>query len=371
MSFGLLDRATATEPGVVTPTVSLSFGAAGGGLGGGLGGLGDALGGALGLSGGAGLAEGLVSLSLSRGAAPHVNWGEFVVIPIEGGAGVPSVGDEGTISFSAGKDSGNFSCIVDMVEARADGSRRLTVSDGGRALARARMEQSFADQTPGAIIASLCGEAEVQTSAGSEGGTMPQYVADGGRSLLDHVARLAQTAGKWAIFDGDGKLSLIDDTAGGEAAATLTMGGNLIDARTATRMGSGSVAIDGAGVGERGGNSWAWLRKEAGPHRAEAGDGATRRIPSPWVRSPDDANTLAGSRARLMGNEAAPGRFLAVSAAGAEPGALVDVQGTDQDGQWRVISQAITWDRETGFLNEITAAPAASGGLGGVLGGLF
>jgi len=366
MVFGILDRATQVSPGLIAPQVTLSFT---GGDSGGIGALADAVG--LGGSGAA-LADGLIGLRLHRGLAPDVDWAEIVLTPVSGGPDMPTAGDSGSIDITVGDRTSAFACTVDLVETRGDGTLRLTATNGGRVLARMRRETAFAEQTPGAIIDALCAEAEVDSSAGNAGETLPQYVVDAGMSVLDHVARLAETAGRTALFNDEGGLELVDDTASGEVVATLAQGGDLLDARLGTRAEAGAVTIDGAGAGEQGGNAWAWLRKEAGPHRAEAGRGPPdRRSAAPWVRAPDAASALAEARARSHARQAAPGRVLVAGTPDAVPGALIDLQGTAQDGSWRVLTLDMSFDRDRGLIGEIRVAPLADSGGSGALGGLL
>lgn len=371
MVFGFLDQAAADPPGLSAPQVTITFGAAAGAD--------DLLGGlaaAVGLSGtGPGLADGLIGLRLHRAVAPDVDWAELLLGKAPGGPDMPAPGATGSVGIGTGGAGSAFACTVDLVENRTDGTLRLTASNGGRVLARARTELAFAARRPGQIIDALCGEAGVASDAGAVGEALPRYVVDEGRSLLDHIARLAATAGRLALFDDAGKLVLVDDTASGEAVAVLASGGALLDARPAQREAGGSVTIDGAGAGERGGTAWAWLRKDVGPQRARAGSGPPdRRRAAPWVRSPDAAGMLAAAQGRALARLASPGSFLAAGVPAVVPGALFDVTGTAQDGQWRALAVDLTFDLQGGLLSEIRAAPLSAGGglsgLAGLLGGL-
>ncbi|MRX51179.1 hypothetical protein GI374_12110 [Paracoccus sp. S-4012] len=368
MVLGLLDDLVAGQPALTVPKVTITFGAAGGGAGGLLGGLAAVVG----LAGvGPGLADGLAAMRLHRGVAPDVDWAEMLLAPVPGGPDLPAPGDTGSVEIGAGPSKAGFACTVDLAEPRPDGSLRLTATNGGRLLARARREIAFAERKPGEIVDALCAEAGVESDGGSAGEALPRFVVDEGRSLLDHIARLAETAGRLALFDDAGKLVLVDDTAKAEPVATLALGAALLDARLARREAVGRVVIDGAGAGERGGNAWAWLRKEAGPHRAEAGSGEPgRRHAAPWVRSPDASAALAEAQGRSVARAAAQGRFLAAGVPAITPGALFDVTGTAQDGLWRALTVDLRFDLAAGLVSEIRAAPFVGGG-GGLLGGLL
>ena len=178
-----------------------------------------------------------------------------------------------------------------------------------------------------------------------------------------------------AGFDDAGALSLFDDTATGEAVARFAAGEALIDYRVVTReAGRGALAVDGEGAGDKGGNSWAWLRKEAGPMSASVGDNQPkRRLTAPWIRSQPAAQTLADARSRAMHRGDAPGRFKVQAAPQVIPGALIEIAGTgDQDGIWLVMETELRFDLVSGMTIEIRAAPlGAGGGLSAGLAGLL
>ena len=372
MVFGVLDQVTADHPALTTPKVTITFGA-GAGADGLLGGLAAAVG----LSAeGPGLADGLIAMRLYRAVAPEVDWAELLLTKVPGGPDLPVPGDSGSIGITASEAGSGFACTVDMAENRTGGTLRLTATNGGRVLACTRTNIAFAARTPGEIIDALCSEAGVASDAGQSGETLPRYVVDEGRSLLEHIARLAATAGRLALFDDEGKLVLVDDTASGDAVAMLAVGAALLDVWSAQREPEGSVIVDGAGAGERAGNSWAWLRKEVGPDRAKAGSGRPdRRHAAPWARSADAAKALAAARGRGLARLVSPGRFLAAAVPAVVPGALFEVTGTARDGLWRALAVDVTFDLQGGLVSEIRAAPLAEGGglagLAGLAGGLL
>jgi hypothetical protein len=241
-------------------------------------------------------------------------------------------------------------------------------------LAQARVNLSFTDQSPGAIIDALASEVGVDSAAGDTGETLKVYVADDRRPVWDHVARLAAVAGRVAGFDDAGALSLFDDTATGETVARFAAGETLIDYRVVSReAGRGALAVDGEGAGDKGGNSWAWLRKEAGPMSASVGDSQPkRRLTAPWIRAQPAAQALADARSRAMQRADARARFKVQAAPQVVPGALIEIAGTGaQDGIWLVTDVELRFDLAAGMTTEVRAAPlGARGGLSAGLGGL-
>ncbi len=370
MTFGLLDRGGEGTAGLTAPRVTIAFGAGGSG---GLGGLAGDIGGALGIGGveAPALEAGLVSLHLSRAFAPGVDWADLVLFPVPGGASLPALGDAGSITISSDTNSSTFTATLDSVEHRADGSVRLGLGNGGRVLAQARAETSFAEQTPGAIIDALCAEAGVQSAAGGAGESLPRYVVDAGTPVLAHVARLAEASGRLAHFDDSGTLQLHDDAASGEEIA-LTAGGDILDFRLTGRAGPGAVRVDGAGAADQGSNAWAWLRKTPGPTQATAGTAPPQRMRSaPHALSQSGAKTLAAARARSMARHAAPGQLLLASHPEALPGSILALAGTPADGSWFVLAADLRFDCAQGFTNTLRIARLAAGGGGGLPGGFL
>lgn len=365
---GFLDQSDAGS--LTRPSVTLTFG---GGGGGGLGGLAGGIADAAGFGPGAGpsLADGLVSLRVIRGMAPEVDFAECMLVAVPGGPDLPAPGDGGSVALAAGDKTSAFACVVDLVESRPNGLSRLTATNGARLLARARVNLSFADQSPGAIIDALAAEVGVDSAAGNAGETLKVYVADDRRSVWDHVARLATTAGRLAGFDDVGSLTLFDDTATGEPVATFTVGETLIDYRIQAREAAvGALAVDGEGAGDKGGNSWAWLRKETGPMSATSGDGQpARRMTAPWVRGQPVARALADARFRSMGRVAASGWFVVQANPQVVPGSLITIEGTGAtDGTWLTLGVDVRFDLESGLQSRVHAATV--GGGGGSLAGL-
>ncbi|MEQ1876107.1 MAG: hypothetical protein ABL958_05640, partial [Bdellovibrionia bacterium] len=128
-------------------------GAGGGGLGGLAGGPVGGIASAVGLGGGGGgsltLADGLVSLRLTRGMAPDIDMAEILLTVVPGGPDLPAPGDTGSVGVTAGDLSSAFACVVDLRERHADGLVRITATNGGRLMARARVNLSFAEQAQG------------------------------------------------------------------------------------------------------------------------------------------------------------------------------------------------------------------------------
>ncbi len=81
---------------------------------------------------------------------------------------------------------------------------------------------------------------------------------------------------------------------------------------------------------------------------------------------------FAQARGRALARDAAPGELLLAACPDAQPGAILALSGTAQDGPWRVMSSTLRVDLESGFSNRVTLARAdADAGALGLLGGLL
>ncbi|ONG58582.1 hypothetical protein BKE38_02770 [Pseudoroseomonas deserti] len=374
MDLELPSLAGGTQPAILRPRVALDFAPAAGEGGGMLGALSDAAS-ALGLGGdAAALADRLISLRLVRSLAPEVDSAEFLLLPE--GAPPFAAGDPGSITLAAADASARFPCRVEAVEQRGHGLLRALAGNGGRILAQSRLSRSYANQDAGAIIGDLAQQAGVDSAVGSLGRSLPRYVADDRRSLYEHVAALAASAGRLAGFDEDGRLALLDDTATGEALATFTLGVDILDMRLVDRLPhAGALLVDGAGAADAGGGeAWSWLRKQVGPLRAASGEGTPqRRLAAPWLTAPQAVAGLLGARSRAEARQRRFGRLLVQGAPQLRPGALVALKGTPADGNWLITRLEQRFDARHGLTARLDIAEAGGGGggLASALGGLL
>lgn len=352
MVFGLLDRGNETTPGVTAPRVTLSFGAGGGGFLDGL--VPDA-------SGSAGLADGLLSLTLDRGFAPHVDWADIQILPPDG-ADLPAIDASGSLTITVGTRSVTFDGTLASITHDIDGTVRLGMTNGSHVLAQSRGSAVFSEQSASDIISALCAEAGVESET-SGGPSLPRYFADGGPSALDHIARLAASMGRLAYVASNGRLTLIDDASPGEEIP-IAAGDAIVAAQFTERTRGANVHITGAGA-----QDWAWLRKDPGPIQAEAGDASFRREKTaPWLRDASAVGDYAQARGRAVGRDAAPGEITLAAYPDAQPGTVLAVSGTAQDGPWRVMRSRLHLS-PAGYRNVVSVAKAdADAGALGLLG---
>jgi prophage tail gpP-like protein len=148
----------------------------------------------------------LLRLDVQLLAAPLL---DGVVARLPAGAPMDAaLGDPVTLSLDGGEGSQDvFTGVVSSI--RRDG-RTTTVSaiDAGGALAALRPAATFEQATAGTVIGELCADAGVGAGEIEDGPTLAFYVADPGRSGLEHVARLASWAGALAAVNAAGELDV-------------------------------------------------------------------------------------------------------------------------------------------------------------------
>lgn len=388
MVFGLLDQGGGGDAVVAKPAVGLSFTAGGGGAGGvgGLaGGLVETVGAALGLGrGSVPLVDQLVSLRLSRRLAPDVDVAELWLAPRDwtdpDAPPLVAVGDTGVIELGLSADdlSKVFTCEIDMVELRGAGLLRAAAANGGRKLARLRLNQSYANRKPGEIIADIAGAAGVEVTGSDAGETLPRYAVDDRQSAYEIIAELSAMAGRLAGFDADGKLALLDQAAPGEVAATLVYGTDIIDFVLADRSPhSGEISLHGAGAADASGDkSWAWLRKELGPDAVVTGEGPPqRRYAAPAARSPEAVAQRAGSAVQAAERARSVSRVRALGIPGLAPGARIILEGVPGgvgNGEYIVVGLVHRMDAGAGLVTDLRVSRIGGGGdlLGSLLGAI-
>lgn len=365
--MGLLDSLAGGTPGVRKPTFEIAFGG-----GGGLGGMAAAAAGALG-GGGDPWSQHLLSVTVDAGMAPSVDVAEVV---FAAGPDAPSVavGDEGTIKLGYDDDANElvFTGRVESVRREIGGWTRVTVTNGGAALARLRVNAAFDGQTAGDVVKDLASRASVDTGSVEDGLKFACFVADDRTGGWGHVARLARNSGHVAYVDPEGKLYFAPFVEG-SPAGSFRYGAELLALDVTEGTPSvGKVTVVGEGAaGSQGQDAWPWLVKDPSPVKREAGDGEGERlIGDGAVRSGDAAQTLAESVALAAGRAKLTGRMLVPGAPKVAVGSTVEVTDAPDDalnGSWMARRVRHRLAKHEGFTTRVDFCAAGSaGGLGGL-----
>jgi hypothetical protein len=132
---------------------------------------------------------GLLSARLPAGGPVSAAPGDAASLDLDGGEGGATV----------------FTGTVDTLRRDPEGVT-VTALDAAGTLAAYRPAATYEKVTAGTVIGQLCGDVGVAAGAIDNGVDLAFYVADPGRSALEHVARLAGWGGALARVNGNGAL---------------------------------------------------------------------------------------------------------------------------------------------------------------------
>lgn len=370
---------------VVRPTVSLSVGAPKESSSG-FGGVVDAV--SSFLSGGPSdpWKDHLLSLRVKRHLAPQVDVLEIGVAAITTAPAV-ALKDEATLSLgdAQGKTisvfKGDVTGIVDMEQFR----RRVMVTNAAALLAQARRNQSFSQQSANEVLDALAAELGITIEITGDGPDLPRYVADDGRSLYEHMARLAAYSGRVVCVGADNSLKVKDLAQQGDPVASFAFGVDILAYELAERSAVlPGVQITGEGAaGDQGSDAWSWLRKDPVSMQAHVGEGeakTARLFAQPALRSSEGVKSSAQSRLQRSVEYRFRGVVDVVGTPGIEPGDIVKLSGipaSARNGSYRVISLVHELALSKGFVTrlEVVQLDGAGGSLSdallGAVGGLL
>ena len=375
-----LDDNTSGRTSVSRPTATVKFGASAPSSG--FGGLVDAVTSVLAGTPGDPWRDHLQSLRVRRVLAPEVDVLELFVAAVSTAPAV-ALADEGTLALtdSDGKEVAVFKGHIDGIHERAQGTRLVTVTNGGRELAQARLNRSFEQQDAGQILQALVAELGLTCSLPSGAPMLPRLVVDDALSLYTHIARLAALSGFVVCMGADDSVKVKDPTASAQPTARIAFGVDLLDFSLGSRgIHTAAVQVTGEGAaGDQGSDAWYWLRKDPTANQSKAGSGTPERSYSNAVlRSADDVATVARVKLQRAAEAATRGWLLVAGVPQVEPGDNVLLSGMPQassNGTYRVEEIQHDYAAQLGFRSRLrvvnVSAAGAAGGLTGLLGGLL
>lgn len=317
----------------------------------------------------------VVAVSVDLAVAPSVN---SVVVALAAGPQAPTVapGDEGTVSLGY-EDGGAellFTGTVESVTHSIHGQIRVVATDGGAALSRLRVNQSFEQQTAGDIVRDLASRVDVGTDTIQDGLDFPFYVVDDRRSAYDHIAALGRISGCQTSFTPEGKLSFAPFP-DGQAVQTFVYGEDILalEVTQAKPILTGTTAIGEGAAGSQGQEAWSWLVKDPSSVKGTSGETTLERLaPDPTLRSQEAAASAAEA---LLGNASrlnVTGRMLVPGAPAVLAACTVEISGTPFDalnGAVQVLGVRHRYSKRDGLTTLIHFSRGGnngSGGLGGV-----
>lgn len=366
-------------PTVRQPVFAVDIG--GGAPAGGLGGLAGAVGNALGVNLGGSAdpwQQHLLAMRVESGVAPFVDTAELALAVTPQSPPV-ALADNGSLSLGYSDDAAKTVFTGVVAELRHGlGVQQVRLTNGGAALARLRLNQSFEQQSAGAIVSALADLAAVATDTVEAGADYPFYIVSQGQSVYRHIADLASQNDFAAWVTPDNTLIFAPLTAG-DPVATFTYGDNLL----ALQMHEASpvleaVTVIGEGAaGSQGAKAWSWLVKDPSVVTGEAGDGGSQRlISAPGLRTGDLAQRTATGLVNRSNITKVGGRLLAIGAPTVTVGSTIAIANAPQaiaNGQFLVQRVRHDLTRQQGFTTFISFVKVGEEGssLAGALSGFF
>jgi hypothetical protein len=317
----------------------------------------------------------VVAVSVDLAVAPSVN---TVSVILAAGTQAPAVapGDEGTVALGYEDDGAEllFTGTVESVSRNIHGQIRIVATDGGGALSRLRVNQSYEQQTAGDIVRDLAGRKEVSTDKVEDGLEFPHYVVDDRRSAYRHIAALGRKSGYQASFTPEGKLSFAPFP-DGQAVQTFAYGDDILalEVTQSAPVVTGIGAVGEGAAGSQGQEAWSWLIKDPASVKGTSGESTLERlIQDPALRSQDAAQSAAEalvgavSRLNITGRMLVPGSPAVVAASAVE---ISDAPHDALNGACQVLGVRHRFSKRDGFTTLITFSKTGNGGSGG-LGGV-
>jgi len=332
--MGLTDLfASSTSTTARKPIFAVQMG--GGAADAGLGGLAASVGSALGVNLGGGAdpwQQHLVAMRVESGLAPFVDVAE-IALAITPQSPPVALADSGSLSLGYSDDAAKLIFTGAVAEVRHGlGLQQVCMTNGGGALARLRINQSFEQQSAGAIVEELAALAEVATETVEAGADYPFYVLSQGQSVYRHLAEVGRQNNFVAWFTPAGKL-VFAPLEEGDPVATFTYGSTMLALQineAAPVFDAVTVTGEGA-AGSQGAKAWPWLIKDPAAVTSSAGDGARQRaINAPGLRTSDLVQTTATSLVNLASMDKVSGRLLAPGAPTVTVGSTIEIANAPQ-----------------------------------------
>lgn len=367
-----LGGSSASGSAAYRPAFQVGAAPAGGGGGGLLGGALDAVGGgdlagaASSLLGGGAsgqsdpLAACVQSIKVDLRAAPGV---DVCVIDVAA-TRMPSValGDALQVQLGYADQLGKvFTGKVARIDARHDGSVRLSLDSGALTLARLRTNTSYERQTLGDIVKKLLGITSLSSGTVSAGNTYPFVALDDRQSMWAWVAELAAQAGLLAWVDAEGKVQV--QACGGASAATFTYGADILTLTHSSRNAvAGDVTVIGEGAaGSQGTQAWSWLSKQRSNVAAQQGSGDARQRAEPALRNMAGMQASAQAWSSRLSASAATVQVTVPGQAELSVGSTFTLASCPQgrgDGDFVATRVQHGFDKRQGFVTQLTGQAA-------------
>ena len=315
----------------------------------------------------------LLSMTTHSALGSVVDTAEMI-IAADDAAPTVALGDSGTLSL--GYDDEGSSAVmqaqIETVTQGVFGTTRITACNGGAALARLRINQSYEQQSAGDIVSDLSDQAGVSTGTVESGIDYPFYVIDDRTDALRQIMHIARQCDFIHFFNPQGEL-YFGPLSMGQAVQTFTYAGDILQLQwrqSQPVVGKLKTVGEGA-VGSDGKEAWHWLLKDPAALSSELGSsGPARLISEPALRSSEAAQSAVQGAKLRADMLPVSGRMVVPGAANVAVGNTIAISDTPQavlNGDFFVTAVSHVYDKQTGFTSRIDFTQIQdSGGLGGL-----
>jgi hypothetical protein len=313
----------------------------------------------------------LTHLRIRQGLAPRAGSARITLPPsVRVDA---TAGDDVSVVVDA-EEAGvaTFAGVVQRVERSVDRTT-ITAGDALARLASVRPGATYEQQSAGTVIAALAGAAGVPTGSIEDGPDLVAYVADQGRTALEHVALLAAWSAGYATSDAEGSL-VVPAVPTGRADLALRFGREIASLDVRAVPPSPDVVWIGSGpAGNASAPNAHLLTTGVLPDGAPDPGPRTIRVPGHPLRTPAAATDATAATATRN-----PSRRMSAICwlqPGIRPGALIEVAEAPHPeslGPWFVTDVVHEIGPGPRGVTSICADALSDGGglLGGLLGAI-
>lgn len=237
-------------------------------------------------------------------------------------------------------------------------AERVICLGAAAGLGRRRVAETFREKRAEEIVRSLAGDAGVGVARTGTSPVLPYYVVDPGRSVLRHMADLAELVGFDLYCNEEGEL-VFEPFGAGRQVLPLAWRADVLDFRVERRPPEfASVEAfgesPGSGAGEQ---SWSWLTKDFAPRKGSAGTGAPALLlERSALRTAEAAQTAADAARTELTRRRLGGSLRILGAPGLRIGDAVRLSEMPEDDlnatfQVRRIRHRI--DKTRGFVTDV------------------
>jgi len=226
----------------------------------------------------------------------------------------PARDDEATIELGYADDGDLAQVMTGTVASVEPGltTRRVIGQSAASALLFTFVEQTYESKTAGEIVRDLADQAGVDVASADDGINFPAYVVDGRRSIYCHMRDLADLSGFDLYVNFEGEL-VFEECTGGNSVHIFGYAEQIVELEV-LQMPPRAEQVEAWGESPGGSESeeaWAWLTKDFGGSKGEAGSGEAKLLlERSALRTAEAAQTAAEAAHTRIQRRSVRGRLM-------------------------------------------------------------